>query len=59
VEIELCIGVSIQCCKFMCSKHVLISIYFNVILEFPVQLYITFSNVVQKCVKESDVECTI
>jgi hypothetical protein len=43
----------------MCSKHVLISIYFNVILEFPVQLYITFSNVVQKCVKESDVECTI
>jgi hypothetical protein len=31
----------------MCSKHVLISIYFNVILEFPVQLYITFSNVVQ------------
>jgi hypothetical protein len=50
VGTELCVGIGIQCCEFMCSKHVLISFYFNAILEFPVQLYAVCSNVVQKCV---------
>jgi hypothetical protein len=31
------------------SKYVLINVYFNAILGFPVQLYAAFSNVVQKC----------
>jgi hypothetical protein len=44
----MCCG-GIKCIELVCSEHVLISVYFNGILEFPVQLYVAISNVVQKC----------
>jgi hypothetical protein len=49
VGMELYVGGGIKCCEFVYSKYVLINVYFNAILGFPVQLYAAFSNVVQKC----------
>jgi hypothetical protein len=45
---ELCANVSIKCHELICLEHVLICVCFNAMLEFLVQIYVAFSNVVQK-----------
>jgi hypothetical protein len=49
VGMKLCAGGGIKCCEFVCLEYILINVYFNALLGFPVQLYAAFSNVVQKC----------
>jgi ABC-type proline/glycine betaine transport system permease subunit len=48
VGMELCANADIKCPKLVCLEQVLICVYFNVMLEFPIQIYAAFSNVVQK-----------
>jgi hypothetical protein len=46
VGTELCANAGIKCPELVCLEHVLICVCFNAMLEYPVHIYVAFSNAV-------------